>query len=99
MDFGKIFSEFGLMGAVIGAMFFMFWRWSVWIMGWIKDKDKQTAEERIVWLSRLEKLDASISKTADNIDNHDKRADERGRYAKEEHKQMIEVLGRMNGYK
>ena len=99
MDFGKLFSEFGLPGLIIGAMFFMFWRWSVWIMGWIKDINKQQADERTSWLCRLEKLDDHIDKTADNIENHDKRADERGSYVRAEHKEMIDLLRRINGYK
>ena len=98
MDFSKLFSEFGLIGAIVGAFFFMFWRWSVWIMGWIRDRDKQQAEERTGWLSRLEKINDVTNKISDSIDDHDKMADERGNYVRLEHKEMIDVLRRINGY-
>lgn len=106
MDFGKVFSEYGLAGLVIGTLFFMFWRWSVWIMGWIKDRDKQTADERIAWLCRLEKINDATNKISDSIDDHDKRANERGSHVSAEHEKMIsnlnemgKALARINGYK
>ena len=98
MDLSK-FSEYGLIGLVISALFFLFWRWSVWIMGWIKERDKQQADERVAWLCRLEKLSDITNKISDSIDDHDKRADERGRYVREEHKEMITILQRINGVK
>lgn len=61
-----------------------------------------------VWLVKyvVERLGKSIdgvvasnNKLLDAIDRHDDKADERGRYIREEHKQMIECLGRINGYK
>ena len=67
-------------------------------MGWIRDRDKQQAEERISWLCRIEKISDLTNKISDSIENHDKRSDERGKYVRDEHKQMIEILGRINGY-
>jgi len=34
-----------------------------------------------------------------SISKHDEKADERGRYVREEHKEMIAIIGRINGYK
>lgn len=68
-------------------------------MGWIRDRDKQQAEERTSWLCRIEKISDLTNKISDSIDNHDKRADERGKYVREEHRQQIEILGRINGYR
>ena len=99
MDFSKLFSEFGLIGIIIGTLFFILWRMLVWVMSFIKDITKQQTEERAGWLCRLEKISDITNKIADNISEHDKRADERGRYVREEHKQMIETLARINGYK
>lgn len=51
------FSEYGLIGLVVGALLFLFYRWSVWIMGWIKERDKEQAEERkeVFSISRLKR--------------------------------------------
>jgi hypothetical protein len=99
MDFGKIFEAYGFYGLVTGSLFFMIWRWSLWIMGWIRDRDRQQAEERTSWLCRIEKISDLTNKISSSIDDHDKRADERGKYVRDEHKQMIEILGRINGYR
>lgn len=98
MDFGK-FSEYGLIGLIIGVLFFLLWRMLVWVMAFVKDITKQHADERSLWVARLEKLGDTTERISRSIDEHDKRADERGRYVREEHKQMVDILGRINGYK
>lgn len=45
------------------------------------------------------KLGQIMDKIVDKIEAHDKAAAERGRFIREEHRQMIETLGRINGYK
>ena len=61
-----------------------------------------------VWLVkyiviRLTKaIDAVVDSNKDLLNliaKHDEKAEERGRYVREEHRQMIDVLGRINGYK
>ena len=99
MDFAKLFSDYGFNGVVIGVLFFMLCRMLIWLMSFVKDIQKQQSEERQGWLCRLEKINEATTKISDSVDEHDKRADERGRYVREEHKQMIEVLARINGYK
>ena len=99
MDFTKMFEAYGFCGLVTGALFFMIWRWSLWIMGWIRDRDKQQAEERTTWVGRLERISDLTNKISSSIDEHDRRADERGKYVREEHKQMIDILARINGFK
>ena len=98
MDLSK-FGEYGLIGIFCSAVLFGCWKMIVWLMAFVKEDRKQQADEREKWLCRLEKLNAAMDKTADNIDIHDKRADERGRYVREEHKEMIDVLKRINGFK
>ncbi len=92
MDFGKLFSEFGLIGLVVGTLFFIVWRLLVWVMKWVDKREESYNKERENWLVTLNKI-------SNNMDRHDERAEERGRYVREEHKQMIEVLGRINGYR
>lgn len=99
MDFGKLFSEFGLVGLVIGTLFFILWRMLIWVMAFVKEQQKQQSEERGIWHATIARHNELISKISTSLDEHDKRADERGRYVREEHKQMIETLGRINGYK
>jgi len=48
---------------------------------------------------RMKEIVGSLDKLQTKIEKHDEKAEERGRYVREEHKQMIEVLGRINGYK
>ena len=106
MDFGKIFSDYGLIGIIVGTLFFIVWRMLVWIMGFVREITKQQTEERAGWLCRLEKLSDSTEKISRSIDEHDKRADERGKFVRDEHKKMIDnldeqakVLARINGFK
>ena len=47
----------------------------------------------------MERLAVTVEKVVDSVEKHDTKADERGKYVREEHRQMIEVLGRINGYK
>lgn len=92
MDIGKVFEQFGLLGLLIGGILGMCGLGFKWILEQFKVELEGNRKERIEYLTILHKIDNSI-------DEHDKRAEERGRYVREEHKQMIEVLGRINGYK
>lgn len=95
----KIFQEFGLIGLIVGTLFFLLWRMLTWVMAFIKDITLHHNEERAKWQSAYDKQNDTLDKISDAIGRHDERADERGHYVREEHKQMIEVLGRINGYK
>jgi len=48
---------------------------------------------------RMKDLCKMIQSVHDAMEKHDAKADERGRYIREEHRQMIDCLGRINGYK
>jgi hypothetical protein len=108
-NFWMKFSEYGLIGLIIAVLFFILWRMLVWVMAWVKDIEiqhakereawtKQQSEERAVWLCTLDKHNTILVKISDSINEHDRRADERGKYVRDEHKEMITVLGRINGY-
>ncbi len=98
MDFGG-FKEFGLVGLVVGVMFFILWRMIVWVMAFVKEITVQQIKEREVWSGIIARHNDSLTKINQSIERHDEKAEERGKYVREEHKQMIEVLGRINGYK
>lgn len=93
------FSEYGLIGLIIGILFFILWRMLIWVMAFVKTITEQHNAERQIWLATLNKQNDTLTRISDSIDAHDKRADERGRYVREEHMKMIESLGRINGYK
>jgi hypothetical protein len=93
------FTEYGLVGLVIAVLFFIVWKILVWVMAWVDKQAVQQAAERDGWLCQLKAQSEVLQKISASIDEHDKRADERGRYVREEHKEMISSLGRINGYK
>lgn len=98
MDFGK-FSEYGLIGLILSALFFILWRLLVWVMAFVKDTIAEHNEERKSWLCTMKQHTELINRISQAMDEHDRRADERGKYIREEHREMIATLGRINGYK
>jgi flagellar biosynthesis/type III secretory pathway M-ring protein FliF/YscJ len=93
------FAEYGLVGIMIGIILFILWRMIIWVMAFVKEQAAQHAAERKCWQTTMDKNSEVISKIVASVDRHDEKADERGKYVREEHRQMIEVLGRINGYK
>ena len=92
-------ADYGVIGIVVGILFFILWRMLVWVMAFVRETIQQHNDERITWLEVLREHRQKLERLSNNMDEHDKRADERGKYIREEHKQMIETLGRINGYK
>lgn len=92
------FREYGITGlimfAVIALLFFVI----KWTLQTTKEIMAQAAKEREAWQNMLAQANKSIDGVCQSMQRHDEKADERGRYVREEHKQMIEVLGRINGY-
>lgn len=98
MDFGG-FKEFGLVGLIVGVLFFILWRMLIWVMAFVKEISTQQIKEREVWAGIIARHNESLTKINESISRHDEKAEERGRFVREEHKQMIEVLARINGFK
>lgn len=46
----------------------------------------------------VKKVAVSLDKLCIKIDKHEAEADVRAKFVREEHRQMIEALGRINGY-
>lgn len=99
MDFAKLFSDYGFNGIVIGTLFFILWRMLVWVMKWVDKQSEQHEAERTLWLETINKINASID--AHNLTSIEARktVEEAHKYQREEHKKMVEILGRINGYK
>jgi len=104
----------GLIIAVLFLILWKFLDWFMMFIKEEREKQteerKQHSEERQVWLAQVKaqgdawflqmKAQGEIlQKICSGLEEHDKRADERGRYVREEHKEMIASLGRINGYK
>jgi hypothetical protein len=99
MDFAKLFSDYGFNGIVIGTLFFMLWRMLVWVMKWVDKIEDKHSGERECWVRRLEALDKSIETHNQSSIESRKASEEAHRFQREEHKEMITILGRINGYK
>lgn len=91
--------QWGIAGVVIGILFFILWRMLIWVMKWVDKQAEQHQQERREWKATQDKNNQTLDRIISSIDRHDEKAEERGKYVREEHKQMIETLGRINGYK
>jgi hypothetical protein len=81
----KAISELG-----IGAFCVAAGSWMLWYL--IKQTIVRT-------MSLMDKLVDKMDKLDDKMIRHEDMTSERAKYVREEHKQMIETLGRINGYK
>ena len=87
MDF-SLLKEWGIIGIVAIPLFFLI----KWIAEEFKEQLKRAHEFNMEATNRLNSICTALER-------HDEKAEERGKYVREEHKQMIETLGRINGYK
>lgn len=97
MDWSK-FGEYGLIGLIVGVLFFILWRILVWVMKWVDKQNEQQNSERCMWLKTLDALNSSIQIHNNNSIESRKASEEAHKYQREEHKEMITILGRINGY-
>ncbi len=58
-DWGK-FQEYGLIGLIVAALFFIVWRLLVWVMAFVKDIMAQQVEERVAWRTMIDTMRTSI---------------------------------------
>jgi len=98
--------EYGIGGAlVIGniTLLFVIVKWTLAttrdILVQAAKERESNAKERESWNQAVNKHGDAIDRIIGSLTRHDEKAEERGRYVREEHKQMIETLGRINGYK
>ena len=103
-------TEYGVLALIVGILFYILWQIIFWAKTFISQQSeqfnivltelhKQQNMERNCWLEALVKHNELITKISNSIEEHDRRADERGRFVREEHQEMIKSLGRINGYK
>ncbi len=106
MDFWSRFSEYGLLGLMIGSMILLLFFIVKWVLEHTRELLMQQAKERECWQNIIGKHNEFLQKIVDSIDKHDEKADERGKYIRFEHEKMInnldeqsKMLARINGFK
>ena len=94
-------TQYGLIGLVVGALFFILWRLLIWVMSFVKEITKQHNEERLAWASSQKEERLSWLKVLESIksslDFHNqasadsrKATEEAHKYQREEHLKMLE---------
>jgi len=95
----KLFEQYGFNGIVTATLFFIVWRLLVWVMKWVDKQDERHNKERETWLEIITTMKQSIDiHNQSSIEARCATA-EAHRFQREEHKEMIVSLGRINGYK
>lgn len=103
-------TEYGLAGSVIGILFILLYKMLTWVMAWVDKINTQHNAEREVWAeSQREERRGNLEvmntmKQAIELHNQSsiesrKSTEEAHRFQREEHKEMIVILGRINGFK
>ena len=93
------FRENGLLGLIMGSVVILLFFVIKWTLETTKEILKQAAEERKIFNETIKELGKSVDGVCNSISNHDEKANQRAQYVREEHKNMIETLQRINGYK
>ena len=91
--------EYGLAGVVIALLFWLIVKILIWVMAWVDKQSLQHLEERKSWKETQDRQNEILDKGVSSLARHDEKADERGKYVRDEHREMIEILSRINGYK
>ena len=87
MDLNLV-KELGVIGIVAVPLFFLI----KWIAEEFKEQLKRAHEFNMAATERLNSICVALER-------HDEKAEERGKYVREEHKEMITSLARINGFK
>lgn len=83
-------------GLIIASMFFFLLKW---VLEQSKVMLNQMANERASWLSTLKVINDQMLTIQQNNKLYYEQNNEAHKYQRDEHKEMIIVLGRINGYK
>lgn len=98
MDLSK-FGEYGLLGLFMGVVLFILFKMITWVMAFVKEQRENHEKERGTWLDIITAMKQSIDiHNQSSIEARNATA-EAHKFQREEHKEMIEILGRINGYK
>jgi len=93
------FSEYGLVGVIIGILFFIVWKILLWVMAWVDKQAIQQAEERKCFIMQIGEITKALENHNSNAREFHNQVAEAHKFQREEHREMIASLGRINGYK
>lgn len=91
----ELLKELGTVGIVAIPLFFLI----KWIAEEFKALLVREYEERQKWLCVIQGFQKAIDEHSEQARTFHRTVEEANRYQRDEHKQMIETLGRINGYK
>ena len=92
-------AEYGLVGAMTSVVLFILYRMIVWVMDFVKEQTTQHAAERIGWQEIMRGIQGQLRENILISRAFNDSVAEAHRFQREEHKEMIKSLGRINGYK
>jgi hypothetical protein len=98
-EWAKVVQELGLGAALAIGMFIAFFFLLKWVLETSKDMLGQMAKERETWTICLKNLnDQYINMSVNNKAFYDQ-VDTAHKFQREEHREMTQILGRINGFK
>jgi hypothetical protein len=83
--------EFGLIGIIVGSIIFLLFKIILWTLVAHQDLLKQIGEIIKMYQALADNSTKAMERMAASMDKHDEKADERGRYVRDEHKKLIET--------
>ena len=95
----RMFRELGLGVALSIAVFVAFFFLLKWVLNQSSIQLKQMAEERLLWGEQLRQLNDQVRINMMTNKAFFDSVTEAHKFQREEHREMIKALGRINGYK
>ena len=96
-------TQFGLVGALIGSIVFLLFKVIMWTLEAHKNLLAQFIEILKMYQKLSEQATQGMQDLTESIKKHDEKADERGKYVREEHanqvknqKEINDALGKVN---
>jgi hypothetical protein len=103
--FFTAFKDYGLLGLMCSAVIGLLFKIVMWTYAEVKESRIQHEKEREAWIASQKIMADAINRNVSALEMHDVKANERGRYSREEHQKLIasmdevqKALGRINGY-
>lgn len=91
--------QYGIAGIVIAVLFFILWKILIWVMKWVDKQAEQHQKERESFITVINEMRRSIDLHNQNSIEGRQQQLEAHNYQRQEHKEMITILGRINGIK
>jgi uncharacterized phage-associated protein len=93
------FKEYGLVGVIMFAVIALLFFVVKWTLQTTRDIMVQAAKEREAWQAAIGNVNDCIKEHTSQARAFHEQVNEAHKFQREEHKEMITTLGRINGYK